>query len=233
MVFFKSIITNCGLCNSISIDTKVNLSISSCSFLNLGITVIFLCCGLIPWTFFAISITRAAFTMVENGNILKKVYFPREILPISVVTSETVNFLISTIIIICFVIFGGLGITKYVVFYPIVLIAQYLLILGIAFIVSSISVYVRDLQHLIGVVLQLLFYAAPIVYAPENIPEQFKWVLDINPMTYVINGYRDIFYNQQMPDIFALGILIAASLVLCVIGYIIFNKLQKGFAEQL
>ena len=108
-----------------------------------------------------------------------------------------------------------------------------MLILGIAFIVSSISVYVRDLQHLIGVVLQLLFYAAPIVYAPENIPEQFKWVLDINPMTYVINGYRDIFYNQQMPDIFALGILIAASLVLCVIGYIIFNKLQKGFAEQL
>lgn len=195
--------------------------------------VIFLCCGLIPWTFFATSITRAAFTMVENGNILKKVYFPREILPISVVTSETVNFLISTIIIICFVVFGGLGISKYVIFYPIVLIAQYLLILSIAFIVSSISVYIRDLQHLIGVALQLLFYAAPIVYAPESIPAEFKWVLDYNPMTYIINGYRDIFYNQHMPDIFALSILIVISLLLCIIGYLIFNKLQKGFAEQL
>ena len=195
--------------------------------------VIFLCCGLIPWTFFATSITRAAFTMVENGNILKKVYFPREILPISVVTSETVNFLISTIIIICFVVFGGLGISKYIIFYPVVLMAQYLLTLSIALIVSSISVYIRDLQHLIGVALQLLFYAAPIVYAPESIPTEFKWVLDYNPMTYIINGYRDIFYNQHMPDIFALGILIGISILLCIIGYLIFNKLQKGFAEQL
>ena len=195
--------------------------------------VIFLCCGLIPWTFFATSISRAAFTLVENGNILKKVYFPREILPISVVTSETVNFLISTIIIIGFVIFGGLGITKYIIFYPIVLIAQYLLILSIAFVVSSITVYIRDLQHLIGVVLQLLFYAAPIVYSTETIPAEFKWILDINPMTYIINAYRDIFYNQTKPDIFALMILIGVALGLCAIGYIIFSKLQKGFAEQL
>ena len=195
--------------------------------------VVFLCCGLIPWTFFSTSISRSAFTLVENGNILKKVYFPREILPISVVTSETVNFLISTIIIIGFVIFGGLGITKNILFYPIVLIVQYLLILAISFVVSSISVYVRDLQHLIGVALQLLFYAAPIVYSPETIPAEFKWILDINPMTYVINGYRDIFYNQVAPDVSALMILMGISLVLCAIGYMIFNKLQKGFAEQL
>ena len=195
--------------------------------------VVFLCCGLIPWTFFSTSISRSAFTLVENGNILKKVYFPREILPISVVTSQTVNFLISTIIIIGFVIFGGLGITKNILFYPIVLIVQYLLILAISFVVSSISVYVRDLQHLIGVALQLLFYAAPIVYSPETIPAEFKWILDINPMTYVINGYRDIFYNQVAPDVSALMILMGISLVLCAIGYMIFNKLQKGFAEQL
>ena len=195
--------------------------------------VIFLCCGLIPWTFFSTAISRAAFTMVENGNILKKVYFPREILPISIVTSEAVNFLISTIIIIGFVIFGGLGITKYIIFYPIVLIAQYLLLIAIAFIVSSISVYIRDLQHLIGVALQLLFYATPIVYASDSIPENFKWILNINPMTYIINGYRDIFYNQKMIDIVPLVILIVCAIMACVIGYLIFNKLQKGFAEQL
>lgn len=195
--------------------------------------VIFLCCGLIPWTFFSTTISRSAFTMVENGNIIKKVYFPREILPISVVTSETVNFLISTIIIIIFVIFGGIGLSKYIMLYPIVLLAQYLLLIAISLIVSSISIYIRDLQHLIGVALQLLFYAAPIVYTPESIPEQFKWILKCNPMTYIISGYRNIFYNQTMIELKPLLILIGCSVVACVIGYIIFNKLQKGFAEQL
>ena len=195
--------------------------------------VIFLCCGLIPWTFFSTAISRSAFTMVENGNILKKVYFPREILPISVVTSEAVNFLISTIIIFAFVLFSGLGITKYVLLYPIVFLAQYLLLIAISFIVSSICVYIRDLQHFIGIFLQLLFYATPIVYAADTIPENFKWIVNINPMTYVINGYRDIFYNQTMPNINSLLILIGIVLVAIIIGYLIFNKLQKGFAEEL
>ena len=170
--------------------------------------VIFLCCGLIPWTFFATAITRSAFTMIENGNILKKVYFPREILPISVVTSEAVNFLISTIIIVAFVLFSGLGITKYILLYPLIFIAQYLLLLAISFIVSSVCVYIRDLQHFIGIFLQLLFYATPIVYAAETIPSEFAWILNLNPMTYIINGYRDIFYNQTMPDIKMIVILI-------------------------
>lgn len=195
--------------------------------------VIFLCCGLIPWNFFSTAINRAAFTMVENGNIIKKVYFPREILPISIVTSEAVNFLISTIIIVAFVMFYGLGITHVIIYYPLVLLVQYVLLLGISFIVSSITIYVRDLQHLIGVALQLFFYATPIVYAADAIPEQFRAVLNLNPMTYIINGYRDIFYNQVKPDIMGLLILLAIMIGVCVIGYLIFNKLQKGFAEEL
>lgn len=195
--------------------------------------VIFLCCGLIPWTFFATAITRSASTMVENGNILKKVYFPREILPISVVTSEAVNFLISTIIILAFVLGSGMGITKYILFYPLIFLAQYLLLLAISFIVSSVCVYIRDLQHFIGIFLQLLFYGTPIVYAADTIPEAFAWILKLNPMTYIINGYRDVFYNQTIPDIKSIVILIAFLIVVIVIGYLIFNKLQKGFAEEL
>lgn len=195
--------------------------------------VIFLCCGLIPWTFFSTAITRSASTMIENGNIIKKVYFPREILPISVVTSEAINFIISTIIIMAFVIFGGLGITKYILFYPLVLLAQYIIVLAISFVISSVTVYFRDLQHLIGVALQLLFYATPIVYSADTIPESFKWVLQINPMTYIINGYRAIFYEQQAPDLIPIFILIGVGIVACIIGYLIFNKLQKRFAEEL
>ena len=171
--------------------------------------------------------------MIENGNIIKKVYFPREILPISVVTSEAINFIISTIIIMAFVIFGGLGITKYILFYPLVLLAQYIIVLAISFVISSVTVYFRDLQHLIGVALQLLFYATPIVYSADTIPESFKWVLQINPMTYIINGYRAIFYEQQAPDLIPVFILIGVGIVACMMGYLIFNKLQKRFAEEL
>lgn len=194
---------------------------------------IFLCVALIPWTFFTTCIQQSASTMIQNGNIIKKVYFPREILPISVVTSGAVNFIISTVIIFAFVLFSGMGITKYVLFFPVVLIVQYLLQLGISFIVSSITVYLRDLEHLIGVALQLLFYATPIVYAAESIPDNFKFIIKYNPMTYIINGYRDIFYNQTLPDFQGLGIIFIIAIVLCVLGYMIFNKLQKGFAEEL
>ena len=194
---------------------------------------VFLCCGLIPWTFFSSAINKAAFTFIENGNIIKKVYFPREIIPISVVTGETVNFLISTIIIFGFVIFSGMGISKYIIFYPLILIAQYLVILGIAFIISSICVYLRDLQHFIGIALQLLFYAAPIVYSPSSIPDNYQWILKYNPMTYIINAYRDIFYNQTMIDIKHILIVLLIGIIGCIVGYFIFSKLQKGFAEQL
>lgn len=195
--------------------------------------VIFLCSALIPWTFFATTFTRSAATIIENGNIIKKVYFPREIMPISIVTSEAVNFVISTIIIIAFVLLYGLGLTKYIIYYPLVLLVQYLFLLAISLVVSCITVYIRDLQHLIGVALQLLFYATPIVYSGDTIPEQFRWILNINPMTHIINGYRDIFYNQVRPDIMNLLVLGAIMIVACIIGYMIFNKLQKGFAEEL
>ena len=194
---------------------------------------VFVCCGLIPWTFFSTAISRTSFVMVENANIIKKVYFPREILPISIVTSEMVNFIISTIIILAFVIAYGIGFSCYIVFYPVILIIQYILLIGISLLVSSITVYIRDLQHFIGILLQLLFYATPIVYGLDIIPQSFRWILKINPMSYIIDGYRSIFYYQRMPDFVGLGIVLAISVILCIIGYLIFNKLQKRFAEEL
>ena len=194
---------------------------------------VFLCCGLIPWNFFSSAISRTSFTMIENGNIIKKVFFPRQILPISVVTSEAVNFIISTVIILAFVLIYGMGITQFLIFYPLVLLVQYLLLIGISFIVSSVTVFFRDLQHFIGIALQLLFYATPIVYASNTIPENFQWILKFNPMTYVINGYRDIFYYQQAPDLVSLLIVLGIIIALCVGGYMIFNKLQRRFAEEI
>ena len=194
---------------------------------------VFLCCGLIPWNFFSTAISRASFTIVENGNIIKKVFFPREILPISVVTSEAVNFVISTIIILAFCLAYGMGLSLFVIFYPLVLLIQYLLLIGISLLVSSITTYFRDLQHFVGIALQLLFYATPIVYAADVIPSNFQWILNLNPMTFIIDGYRAIFYYQEQPVLISLGMTLLISIVLCIIGYLIFNKLQKRFAEEL
>ena len=195
--------------------------------------VIFVCVGLIPWTFFTTSVSQSAFTVVANGNIVKKVYFPREILPISVVASGAVNFMISTLIILAFVIFFGLGISKYIIFYPLILLIQCILQLGIAFILSAITVYLRDIEHFVQIILMVLFYATPIVYSGDSIPEAFKFIITLNPMSHILEGYRAIFYNQTMPDMASLGIVLLGSVILCVIGYYIFKKLQKGYAEEL
>ena len=194
---------------------------------------VFMVCGLIPWTYFANVINRSSFVMIENGNIIKKVYFPREILPISIVTSETVTFVISSIIILLFVLGSGMGLSIYILLYPLLLLAQYIMQIGFSLIVSSITVYFRDLQHFIGVFLQLLFYATPIVYSLQTIPEELRWILKLNPMTYVIEGYRNIFYYQQMPDVGQIFAVIGFGIILAIIGYMIFNKLQKRFAEEL
>ena len=194
---------------------------------------IYICVALIPWTYFTTAISQAAFTVIGNADIIKKVYFPREILPISVVTSGAVNFVISTIIIIAFVIFSGLGLSWYIVFYPLILLIQYILLLGISFIVSSVTVYFRDLEHIIGVVLMAAFYATPIVYNIEQLPHTLQVLVNLNPMTHLINGYRDIFYYHQIPNMEILFILLGISLVLTIAGYFIFKKLQKGFAEEL
>ena len=200
---------------------------------NIEYYVVFMVCGLIPWNYFSTVINRASFTMIENGNIIKKVYFPREILPLPVVTSETVTFLISSIIIVAFTIGYGLGITINIVFYPILLVIQFILLLGISLFVSSITVYFRDLQHFIGVLLQLFFYATPIVYSIDAIPENFTWIFKFNPMTYIIEGYRDIFYYQTIPEMGSLLIVLVIGILLCITGYLLFNKLQKKFAEEL
>jgi len=194
---------------------------------------IYICVALIPWTFFTTAVSQSSFTIIGNGDIIKKVYFPREILPISVVTSGAINFVISTIIILAFVVFSGIGLTKYVILYPFILFVQYILLLGIGFIVSSITVYVRDLEHIIGIILMVAFYATPIVYKLEQLPSNLQTLMKLNPMTHIINAYRDIFYNQTMPNIRILLLLLLYSTLLTIIGYFIFKKLQKNFAEQL
>lgn len=195
--------------------------------------VLFLFTAMIPWTFFTTTLTQGTNTMLMNGNIIKKVYFPREILPISIVTSGLINFLISCIIMFVFLIFGGLGLTKYALLMPIIIIIQYIFQLGLILLLSSITVYLRDLEHIIGIVIQVMFYGTPIVYSIRTMDNVLVNILKLNPMTHIIEGYRSILYYQELPDFFGLGIVAIISVILVMIGFKVFDKLQKRFAEEL
>lgn len=128
---------------------------------------------------------------------------------------------------------SGIGFTKFILLYPVILLIQCILLLGISFILSAITIYIRDLEHIISVFLMAAFYITPIVYKLEQMPENLRIIMQLNPMTHIINAYRDIFYYQQMPNMQSLGILFVISFALMIVGYFIFKKLQKGFAEEL
>lgn len=194
--------------------------------------LIYLITGIIPWNFFTTIVTSGCNCVWINGGIIKKVYFPREILPISVVCAALVNFLISCIIILLFVIFGGVGLSFNILWVIPIAIVQSLFSLGILFVLSAINVYVRDIEYLVAFFMNLLFYATPIIYNPSLIPDRFRWILYLNPMTQFIDAYRNIFYYKTSPNFTSLGIIFLVSIVVLVIGYLIFDKLEKGFAEE-
>ena len=194
--------------------------------------LVYLITGVIPWNFFTTCITTGCNCVWINGGIIKKVYFPREILPISVVAAGLINFLISCVIIVLFVLFGGIGFSIQLLWLPLIAIIQSALSLGLLFILSAINVYVRDIEYLVGFLLNLLFYATPILYTADMFPESIRLVLYLNPMTTIIESYRNIFYYQQSPSLTSLMIVFAVSFMILIIGYLIFKKLERGFAEE-
>lgn len=200
--------------------------------MNMDHYLIYLITGIIPWTFFTMSINSGMISILVNANIIKKVYFPRIILPISSVTSALVNFLISCIIVLLFVIFSGIGLSFNLLYLPLVIITQYIMLLGITFILSSVDLYCRDIENITQFLINMLFYATPILYLPTIFPNKLKWVINLNPMAHLINAYRNVFYYKIAPDFLSLGLTFLFSVVLFGVGYLIFNKLQKGFAEE-
>ena len=194
--------------------------------------VTFLIIGILPWTWFVTSISGGTSCVLNNAGIIKKVYFPREILPLSIVTSGMINFLISCIIIIIFVLISGIGLSYTLIFLPIIVAIQFILNLGILLITSSIDVYIRDAEYIINFFVNMLFYATPILYDSSILPEKFRWIVNINPMAMIVEGYRSVFYSKSIPNFMSLSILLVISLLILVIGYAIFKKLEKGFAEE-
>lgn len=193
---------------------------------------IFMMVALVPWTFFTTAVQTGTGSVVANGNILKKVYFPREIIPISVVTSALINFLITCIIMVVFILVSGVGFSVHCLLFPLIVLIQYIITLAIVFVLSAITVYVRDVDHFVSIIIMLAFYVTPIVYKADMLPQKFQWALKINPMAQLIEAYRAVLYEHCMPDMTMLGIWGLIGIAMLIVGYLIFKKLEKQFVEE-
>ena len=199
---------------------------------------LFLFVALVPWMFFSSSVTDGAGSILKEKEMVKKIYFPREVLPISTVTSAFVNMILTFLVVFGVVIIAGRTINPLALLcLPVVMIVEYILCLGIALIVSSITVYLRDLQYILGIFVMALQYMTPVMYGVDMVERSGagQWLIlifNLNPMTPIIKIYRQIIYYGEVPELGSLLLAVIIGVVFIIIGELLFKKLQKGFAEE-
>lgn len=195
---------------------------------------LFLFVALVPWIFFSTSLNGGCTCIMANAEMVKKIYFPREVMPISFVTSCFVNMLLSFA-----VVFGVLLVTGYgfnplaLLFMPLIMAIEFLLALGMVLLASALTVYFRDLAYILSILTMAWQFLTPVMYASSMLPQKLQVVWRLNPMTPVVEAYRAILYYKQIPDIGTLGSAFVLGLVFLGIGELAFRKLQRGFAEEM
>lgn len=193
--------------------------------------VVFSYSAMVPWLLFTSSITDMVESLVSNSNLVSKIYFPREILPIASLLARLVDFTIAYAVLLLLMIIYRVDVFLLGwILLPFVLIIQLALSLGIGLLGASLNVFYRDVRHIITLVLQLWFYATPIIYPVTVVPEELLPIYYINPMVGVIEAYRSILLAQQLPDS---NILISAAMAVSVllIGYWWFKRTEPKFAD--
>ncbi len=195
---------------------------------------LFLFVALIPWIFFSTCLTAGSGCVLYSGDMVKKIYFPREVLPLSFVTTAFVNMLYCFVVVFAVLIFSGWGINFFALLYlPIVLAVEFLLTLGITLFTSALTVYVRDLQHILSIFALAWQFMTPVMYSSKSVPEKYLFLFNLNPMTSVVDSYRSILYYKEIPHVRTLTSAVLFGVFFIVFGEIVFSKLQKGFAEEL
>jgi len=195
---------------------------------------LFLFVALIPWIFFSSALTSGSSVILAQKDMVKKIYFPREVLPIAHALTNFINMLFSFIVVFIVIIFSGVDINFLALMYlPLIMIIEFTLVLGITFLTSSVTVYLRDLEHIMTILNMLWMYLTPILYSITMIPAIYLPYIQLNPMTAVIVAYRDILYYAQVPMIGTLLNAVLMAVTVLIVGYLVFTKIQRYFAEEL
>ena len=193
---------------------------------------IFVYAALLPWTFFAAAITASAQSLVGAGALVSKVYFPRLIIPLSSIGSALVDMLVSTAVLLVMMLWYGVGWSPRLLAAPFLLLGMILLGLGIGTLLSAITVTYRDFSHITPFMVQIWMYVTPVVFPLSVVPERWRWLLSINPMTGFVEGFRSAFLDKPFALV-PLAASFATSIVFLGIGVAYFERVERRFADIL
>jgi len=206
---------------------------------------IFVFCGLLPWLWFSSSILEGTNSIIAGAPLVKKVLFPAEILPITVVLSNLVHFLLGLPILLLFLLCSSLAFpaAHIVAMIPVVFV-QLVFTIGLVLLLSALSVHYRDISQILANIMTLWFFLSPIIYSMDQVRQMLAHrysapvelailsTYHLNPMAHIIEAYQDVLYRNVWPSWTALGVVFAASLLLLAFGYRVFNNSKSWFAEE-
>jgi ABC-type polysaccharide/polyol phosphate export permease len=198
-----------------------------------GDFAMYLFCGMLPWLAFAEGVTRSTHVVLEHAHLIKKVVFPSEILPAYVVVSALVMEAVglAVFLLVRLVATRELGWTLLLL--PIVVLLQFLLTVGLGWLLACLNVFLRDVGQLLGLGMTLWMFLTPIFYPPEMIPDRVRWLLAANPMYHLVQAYRDLLIEQRLPHPGGIGMLTLAALAAFVIGHWAFRRSKPAFVDVL
>ena len=208
----------------------------------LHVYALFLMCGLIPWTFLANGLTGSVESIVSNEGLVKKVYFPRWVLPASSVLAWMASYGVELIVLGVILLVAGNMVLPWLPVVLVLMLLQLGFTLGIGMVLSGANAYFRDIQHFLGIFLNIWFYATPILYPPDLPPESkellgvtlpVRDILSVNPMAKFVEAYRDALYHLRLPGAGTMAYLILLTAVTLTVGVTVFNKLEASLAEEL
>jgi lipopolysaccharide transport system permease protein len=195
--------------------------------------VLFLIAGLFPWQWMSNSMNASPSIFLSNWTIIKKINFPRNMLPFTLVLQDMVHFILSIPVIVLFLfIYGKTPSITWIYGIPLLLIMQFSMAYGISLLISSINLFFRDLERLTTIGLTLLFYFTPVIYPETMIPDRFRPLLLLNPFAHLIVNWRNLFLDGSIQPLF-LSISLVYSLLILWMGHMIYKKLSWRFAEVL
>ena len=191
---------------------------------------VFVYAALLPWTFFAAAISTSGQSLIGSSNLVSKVYFPRLIIPLSSVGAGLIDLLISTGILLLLMLWYGVGWTWNLLAVPLLLLAVVFAALGVGTLLSALTVSYRDFTHITPFLVQIWMYVTPVIFPVTLVPERWQWLLYLNPMTGLVEGFRSAFLGKPFdPSGLAISFAISVAVFLIGVGY--FEKVERRFAD--
>jgi lipopolysaccharide transport system permease protein len=193
-------------------------------------------CSILPWLLFQDTLQRSSTIIIENTNLVTKTLFPSEILPLVVLLSGLVNHLIGFAILLSILLFTIGKMSVFILLIPVYIFLLMLFTLGISWFVASLNVFIRDVSQMLSVILPFWFWVTPIFFSMDQFPQKYQkllFLVECNPLGYIVIGYRDCLLQRHMPDLSRLAIFAVISMAVFFVGGTFFRKTKREFADIL